>query len=127
MEQSNNEFEFTYSAPQQEEVRKIREKYLPKEQSKMDQLRQLDQQVTQKGTALSVALGTVGALLLGIGMCCAMVWKGLWFIPGIIVGILGIGVVSLAYPLYIETTRKERERVAPEILRLTEELMGGQA
>lgn len=127
MEKNENVFEYTYSAPQQDEVKKIREKYLPKEQSRMDQLRDLDHKVTQKGMALSLAIGIIGSLILGIGMCCTMVWSGIWFVPGIIIGIIGMIGVSMAYPVYTRTTQKERERIAPEILRLTEELMGGQA
>ena len=116
-------FRYTYSAKEQEEVKKIRQKYIPKEADKMEQLRKLDQSVTRKGTTASLAVGIVGALLLGIGMCCAMVWMGQWFIPGIIIGLVGIAVVSLAYPLYQRITKKEREKIAPEILRLTDELM----
>lgn len=116
-------FRYTYSAKEQEEVKKIRQKYIPKEADKMEQLRKLDQSVTRKGTTASLAVGIVGALLLGIGMCCAMVWMGQWFIPGIIIGLVGIAVVSLAYPLYQRITKKEREKIASEIMRLTDELM----
>ena len=116
-------FRYTYSAKEQEEVKKIRQKYIPKEADKMEQLRKLDQSVTRKGTTASLAGGIGGALLLGIGMCCAMVWMGQWFIPGIIIGLVGIAVVSLAYPLYQRITKKEREKIAPEIMRLTDELM----
>ena len=44
-------------------------------------------------------------------------------IIGICVGIIGIVLVSLAYPVYNRTLKKEREKIAPEILRLTDELM----
>ena len=123
MENNKETFSYTYSAREQDEVQKIRDKYLPKEPSKMEQLRRLDQSVTQKGTIVSVSVGVLGALILGIGMCCSMVWMGAWFVPGIIIGLLGIVLVSLAYPLYARITKKEREKIAPEILKLTEELM----
>ena len=116
-------FSYTYSAKEQEEVKQIRKKYMPKEADKMEQLRRLDRSVTRKGTAVSIVMGIIGALTLGIGMCCAMVWMGQWFIPGIVIGLVGIILVSLAYPLYTHITQKEREKVAPEILRLTDELM----
>lgn len=116
-------FEFTYSAKQQEEVLKIREKYVPKEEDKLEQLRRLDASVTQKGCMASLIVGVVSALILGVGMCCCMVWGGNLFIPGIIIGVVGIAGVALAYPLYERITKKERERIAPEILRLTDELM----
>lgn len=122
-ENQKNVFEFTYSARQQEEVQKIREKYAPKTEDKMERLRRLDAEVTRKGTTVSLVVGILGALLLGIGMSCCMVWGGIWFIPGIVVGVVGIAGVALAYPLYERVTRKEREKIAPEILRLTDELM----
>lgn len=116
-------FNYTYSAKEQEEIKRIRKKYAPTEEDKMAQLRRLDSGVYQKATIVSLAVGIVGALLLGIGMCCCMVWKDAMFIPGIIIGVIGIIVVCIAYPLYNRTLKKEREKIAPEILRLTDELM----
>ncbi len=115
-------FSYTYSAKEQEEIKKIREKYAPKEADKMEQLRRLDESVKKKGTAISLAVGIIGALILGTGMSMCMVWTEL-FVLGIIVGIIGIGVVSAAYPIYSYVTKKERDKIAPEIIRLTDELM----
>lgn len=116
-------FNYTYSAKQQEEIKNIRKKYATPEEDKMEQLRKLDNGVTKKATAVSIAIGVIGTLLLGIGMCCTMVWAGSLFIPGVVVGIIGIAILCLAYPLYNHTLKKEREKIAPEILRLTDELM----
>ena len=63
----------------------------------------------------------VCCLLLGIGMCCTMVWMQ-WFVPGVVIGVIGIVGIAAAYPLYTRITRRERERLAPQILKLTEEL-----
>lgn len=106
-------FSYTYSAKQQEEIRKIREKYESKESDKLEQLRRLDAGVTQKSTVISLVAGIIGALVLGVGMCCCLVWTDL-FVLGIIVGIIGIAMVSAAYPLYRYLTRKERERIMPK-------------
>ena len=122
MENKDQTFHYTYSARQQEEIQNIRKRYLPKEEDKMEQLRRLDQGTTKKGMILSVTLGVIGCLLLGVGMCCTMVWTEQFFIPGIIIGLIGIAAVIAAYPLYTWVTRKEREKVAPQILQLTEEL-----
>lgn len=124
MENRNDTFNYTYSAKQQEELRSIRDKYLPKEQKedKMEQLRRLDQGTTKKGTIISITIGVIGCLLLGVGMCCTMVWMENLFIPGVIIGIIGIAVLVAAYPLYIRITKKEREKIAPQILKLTDEL-----
>lgn len=127
MEKNEDIFEYTYSAMEQNEVKQIREKYLPKEESKMDLLRRLDESATRKGQVWALILGILSALVLGIGMCCTMVWSSLFFLPGIFIGCIGIFGVSVTYPLYTHITQKERERLAPEILRLTNELMGGQA
>ena len=89
----------------------------------MERLRRLDESVTRKGTIVALVSGIVGALILGLGMSCCMVWGGIWFIPGIIIGIVGIALASVAYPLYNVITKKEREKIAPEIIRLTDELM----
>lgn len=123
MEHENETFNYTYSAQQQKEIQRIRKKYLPQEEDKMEQLRKLDRRVSQKGTTAALVVGVLGALIMGIGMSCAMVWMGAWFIPGIIIGVVGIVLLALAYPLYNHIIRKARERIAPEILRLTEEIM----
>ncbi|MBQ7398986.1 MAG: hypothetical protein IJW06_00810 [Clostridia bacterium] len=119
----NKAFNYTYSAKEQEEVKNIRKKYLPREEDKMLLLRRLDESVYQKASAIALIVGIIGALVMGVGMSCCMVWAGVWFIPGIIVGIAGIALVCLAYPVYNKTLKKERERIAPEIIRLTDELM----
>lgn len=117
------EFEYTYSAPEQEEIKRIREKYIPKEENKMDQLRRLDAQVTRKGTVMALVVGIIGSLVLGTGMSLCLVWAGAWLVPGIVIGIAGIAGVAAAYPLYARITEKEKARLGPEILKLTEELM----
>ena len=124
MENKNNEtFTYSYSAKQQEEIKNIRKKYLPPEEDKMEQLRRLDASVTTPGIIASLAAGILGTLILGVGMCCCMVWSGVWFIPGIIIGVTGIIILALAYPLYVKLTERQRRKLAPEIIRLTEELM----
>ena len=122
-ENKENAFNYTYSAEQQDEVKRIRDKYIPHEENKLEQLRRLDKSVTQKGTVLSLTVGIIGTLILGIGMCCTLVWEETMFIPGIVIGIAGIAVLLVAYPIYKYITKKEREKLAPEILRLTDELM----
>lgn len=122
-ENKENAFNYTYSAEQQDEVKRIRDKYIPHEENKLEQLRRLDKSVTQKGTVLSLTVGIIGTLILGIGMCCTLVWEETMFIPGIVIGIAGIAVLLVAYPIYRYITKKEREKLAPEILRLTDELM----
>ena len=126
--ESNQSFHYTYSAEQQEEIRAIRQKYLPPEENKMERLRGLHRSVYKKARAASITLGVVGSLVLGTGMSLCMTQLGDLvgeepLLVGIHVGLVGMLLVALAYPLYNRVKRKEREKVAPEILRLSEELM----
>ena len=54
MDQNEETFEYRYSVKQQEEIEAIRRKYLPKEEDKMEQLRQMDKRVSRKGTIISI-------------------------------------------------------------------------
>ena len=125
MEEKKETFNYTYSAAQQEEIKSIREKYMrpTPEEDKMERLRRLDASVTRLGTIVSLMVGIISALILGIGMCCTMVWAETFFIPGIFIGVIGIAGVIAAYPVYDYITKKQREKLAPEILRLSDELI----
>lgn len=121
-------FNFTYSAAQQQEVEDIRKKYLPKEEDKMEQLRKLHAIPTQKAQTASLAVGIIGALIMGTGMSLAMTDIGaalgsLAMVIGIVIGIVGMVLVALAYPLYNRVLKNQREKIAPEILRLSDELL----
>ena len=96
---------------------------LEKKENKLELLQRMDAAVTSKATMYAPIVGIIGTLILGTGMSCCMVFGGKWFLPGIIIGLAGMGAVALAYPLYSRVLKKERERIAPEILRLTDELM----
>lgn len=126
--ENKKEFSFTYSAAQQQEVEDIRKKYLPKEEDKMEQLRKLHAIPTQKAQATSLAVGIIGALIMGTGMSLAMTDFGsalgsLSMVIGIVIGIMGMVLVALAYPIYNRVLGKQRQKIAPGILRLTDELM----
>lgn len=124
-------FDFTYSAKEQDEIKRIRQKYETPEENGMDKLRKLDEAVTKKATKASVTLGTLGALIMGTGMSLILTDLGTVFgmqgmaciTIGILIGLVGIVLVALAYPVYSIKLKKEREKIAPEILKLTEELM----
>lgn len=125
---NNKKFSFTYSGQQQKEVEAIRKKYLPKEEDKMEQLRKLHSIPTQKAKAASLTVGIIGALIMGTGMSLAMTDIGaalgsLAMVIGIAVGIVGMVLVALAYPIYNRVLKNERKKIAPEILRLTDELL----
>lgn len=125
----NETFKMTYSAEQQDEIQAIRRKYMiPEEEDKMEQIRALDAKTTTKATMTAITVGVFGTLLMGLGMSLFMsdfgAFLGTLAMPvGIVIGLMGIALGAFAYPLYLHTLKKEREKVAPEILRLTDELM----
>ena len=121
-------FNFTYSAAQQQEIESIRKKYLPREEDKMERLRRLHAIPTKKARAVSLSVGILGALILGTGMSLCLTELGdplgrHAMVIGTVVGIAGIVLVALAYPVFQRTLKKEREKIAPEILRLSDELL----
>ena len=134
--ENNNEnkgFQYTYSAKEQAELKRIREKYTPstKAEDKMERLRKLDAGVTQKAQMVALIFGIIGALILGVGMSLCMSdfaeilgsYRDMALIIGIPVGLIGGVLAALAYPMYNLIVKRERKKIAPEIIRLTDELM----
>ena len=129
--ENKDSFNYTYSAKEQEEIKKIRKKYTNTldNEDKMAQLRRLDAAVYSKATVSSLVVGILGALVMGFGMSLVMTDIGnalgtvLAMVIGVLMGLIGIILVAAAYPIYNYTLKKEREKIAPEILRLTDELM----
>ena len=128
-------FSYSYSASEQAELRRLREKYAPKvvseEEDKMAKLRRLDRSVTKRATTISLIVGIVGTLILGCGMSLLMselptllgMQENLVFPLGIGIGILGGVLSAVAYPIYNAIVGAMRKKLAPEILRLTDELL----
>ena len=134
MEQNNkNGFSYTYSAREQAELKRIRDKYTaPTEvEDKMARLRRLDASVTNTAQAVALVFGVIGTLILGFGMSLVMtelaeslgISGDAAMAIGIIIGIVGGILASLAYPIYNAIVKARRKKLAPEIIRLTDELM----
>ena len=136
MDNNNQEkigFTYTYSAKEQAELKRIREKYTAptEDEDKMARLRRLDSSVTNTAQAVALVLGIIGALILGFGMSLIMTdlaeFLGLEetvvMVVGVSVGIVGGILASLAYPIYNAIVKAKRKKIAPEIIRLTDELM----
>ena len=134
--ENNNEnkgFQYTYSAKEQAELKRIRDKYTaPTEtEDKMTRLRRLDASVTNTAQAVALVFGVIGTLILGFGMSLVMTELaeslGLSgdaaMFTGITVGVVGGILASLAYPVYNAVVKAKREKLAPEIIRLADELM----
>ncbi len=116
-------YSYTYSAREQAEVKRIRDKYTEQREDKMQQLIRLDASVTKKGTVISVMFGILGTLVMGTGMSCIMVWGDELFVSGIIIGIIGVMLICIAYPAYVIVTKKEKQRLASKIVQLADELL----
>lgn len=130
---TQNGFSFTYSAREQAEIKRIREKYTQKteDENKMERLIKLDRSVTQSAQIVSLIFGIIGTLVLGLGMSLIMTdlvdffgsHKVLAMVSGISIGLIGGAIAGLAYPIYNRIVKKKRKKLAPEIIRLTDELM----
>ena len=136
MENNNQEncgFSYTYSAEEQAEIKKIRDKYTPPTESedKMARLLRLDASVTKTAEAVSIIFGVMGALILGFGMSLFMSELGdilglsqnAKTAVGIILGVVGGILASLAYPVFGAVVKARRKKLSAEIIRLTDELL----
>ena len=128
-----NGFSYTYSAKEQAELKRIRDKYTaPTEaEDKMARLRRLDASVTNTARAVALLFGVIGTLILGFGMSLIMtelaealgISGDAAMMIGITVGVAGGILASLAYPIYNAIVKAKRKKLASEIIRLTDELM----
>ena len=119
-------FIYKYSAKENKEVQEIRKKYLPREESKFEELKRLDYTVQNSGMMESLCAGIGGALVFGLGMCLAMqiIGSGIILIAlGVLLGIIGMGGMLVAYPVYRKVFDKTKQKLAPRILELTAELI----
>ena len=129
-----NQFRFVYSAKEQEELKRIRDKYQtpsPKTEDALTRLRRLDQSVTRKAQAAALSIGIIGALILGFGMSLIMSdlsqilgsLENMNILFGTLIGCFGGILAGMSYPIYCFVLHHQRKKVAPEVLKLTDELM----
>ena len=119
----NKPFTYNYSAVRNKEVESIRRKYLPEEENKLETLKRLDYKVQSAGMIESLCFGIIGALVFGVGMCFFLeVFAGATWIT-VLFMIIGTLLMIPAYPIYRRIARQTKEKLTPEILRLSEEIM----
>ena len=130
MKQNNDGFSISYSAEEQTEVRRIVEKYSPekKEKSPLERIKELDSGVDRCAGIWALTIGIIGTLIMGTGMSMALTnlfpaLGVLNMVIGSAVGMIGIAICALAYPLYRFIQKRERARVAPEMLKISEEFL----
>jgi hypothetical protein len=105
-------------------IEQIRESYLEKEVTKLDELKALDKKVKRPAKIFAYVFGSLSSLVLGTGMCLAMkvIGSTLSFaMPlGIVVGGIGIALVSVNYPLYKRILQSRKNKCAKQILELSD-------
>ncbi len=118
----NESFNYRYSAEQQKEIADIRKKYMPLavQEDKMTELRRLDAGADRTARIAAMSLGIFSLLVFGTGMSCFLVWNLL--VPGGLLCVLGAVGMLAAPGLYRKLFERRKAEIAPEILRLAEEL-----
>ena len=122
-------FRYNYSAKQNEEVKTIRNKYLPSEKSELDELKALDHKVRKPANVFAYLFGSLSAIVMGAGMSLVMTDLGAWLgmtetmIPGIVIGVVGMALAILNYPIYKGILASRKKKYAQQIIALSDKLM----
>lgn len=117
--------EIKMSNNERQTVENIRAKYEVREISKLERLKALDRSVRRPAEIFAYIFGSIGALVLGSGMCLAMPEVIEGYMPlGIGVGLVGILMVSVNYFLYKSSLKARRKKASAEIFRLSDEILG---
>ena len=120
---SNNDQEFL--------VQKIRTQYTEKQHTELDALKELDAKVKRPANVFAYVYGSVSAIIMGTGMSLVMTEIGEiiglvnTMVPGILIGIVGMGMALSTYPIYKKMLSARKKKYAPEILALSEKIMNG--
>jgi len=110
-------------------VQKIRTQYTEKEHTELDELKALDARVKKPANVFACIYGSVGAVIMGAGMSLVMTDIGAMIgltavlVPGIAVGVVGMGIVLTTYPIHKKILNARRKRFAPQVMELSEKLM----
>lgn len=115
-------FNYHYSAKENKEIQEIRKRYLPKSESKIEELKRLDRRVQMAGQAQSLCAGIIGCLIFGVGMCIVLQAIKGSIVLGVILGIIGAAAMLCAYPVFRFISGKVKSQLIPRILELSDEL-----
>ncbi len=125
-EQQENTFFYTYSAKQQTEIQAIRQKYLSaaSPDEGVERLRKLDKGARLPGVLAAIFWGLFGVLLFVVGLHSVVgASSNGQFVLGVFLGVLGLACMSGAPLLEKFITKRQRKKLAPEILKLSDELL----
>ncbi len=106
-------------------VENIRSQYEPKSEqlTKLEQLQKLDRKVRRPASVFAYVFGAAGALVLGTGMCLAMKIIGNMMVLGIVVGVIGIAMVSANYFIYRTILETRKKKYAQSVMKLSDEIL----
>ena len=114
---------------QQFMAQKIRAQYMEKEATELDALRKLDAKVKRPANVFAYTFGSISAIIMGAGMSLVMTDIGAvvgitsTLIPGIAIGVVGLGMALLTYPIYKGILNSRRKKYASEIIKLSEKII----
>ena len=114
---------------QQFMAQKIRAQYMEKTPSELDALRELDARVKRPANVFGYVFGSLSAVIMGAGMSLVMTDIGATIgiasalVPGIAIGIVGLGMALLTYPMYKGILNSRKKKYGDEILKLSEKIM----
>ena len=111
-------------------VQKIRTQYTEKQHSELDALKELDAKVKRPANVFAYTYGSAGAIVMGAGMSLVMTEIGAVIgitsmVPGIAIGVIGMGMALSTYPIYKSILNSRRKKYAPQILKLSKKIMNG--
>ena len=124
-----NAFTYQYSAKQNREVEHIRRKYLPKEEDKIEVLRRLDANVSRPANIFAYTFGSISAIIMGAGMSLVMTDIGATLgiastmVPGIAIGVVGMIMALVNYPIYKRILDSRKEKYGAKIIALSDKIM----
>ena len=110
-------------------VQKIRTQYTEKEYTELDELKELDKRVKRPANIFAYIFGSIGSIIMGSGMSLVMTDIGTTIgienamVPGIIIGILGMAMAIVNYPIYKNILDSRKKKYAEQILKLSEKLI----
>lgn len=112
-------------------VQRIRSQYTEKMYTELDALKALDRKVKKPANLFAYIFGTFSALIMGGGMSLIMtdISETLKisdpFVPGLVIGIVGLVMASVNYPIYKALLNGRRKKYAKEIVALSDKIMRG--
>ena len=110
-------------------VQKIRTQYTEKEHSSLDELKELDLKVKRPANVFAYIFGSIGAIIMGTGMSLVMTDIGATvgvsdpMIPGIVIGVVGMLMAIINYPIYKGILGSRRKKYADKIIELSDKII----